>query len=52
MVKFTMPTYEVRFQDLKRSKLIRAGTRGAAIKKAEAEKSNRRVISARKVSRF
>ena len=46
----TMPTYEVRYDSLKRSKLVRAGTRGAAIKKAEADRPNRRVISARKIA--
>lgn len=44
-----MATYEVRFSNLKRSILVSAGTRGAAIKKAESDKPGKRVISARKV---
>lgn len=44
-----MATYEVRFSTLKRSILVNAGTRGSAIKKAEASKPKHRVISARKV---
>ena len=50
-VSKTMATYEVRYSDLKRSRLVRAGNRSAAIKKAEADKPGKRVISARKVSR-